>query len=39
MSTFIEPEDITLGWKEFHEKYPEVEKWEYDQKVKEYQEM
>lgn len=39
MSTYIEPEEVTLGWEEFHKKYPDVDKCEYDQMVKEYQEM
>lgn len=36
---YIEEQDYYLGWELFHEKHPTVDKWEYDQKVKELQEM
>lgn len=36
---YIDFEDYTLSWKEFHKKYPNVDKWEYDWGVKKYQEM
>lgn len=36
---YIDFEDYTLSWEEFHKKYLNMDKWEYDWGVKKYQEM
>ena len=35
----IDEEALLDGWEVFHEKYPDIEFWEYEQLVKEFQEM
>lgn len=35
----IEEEDLYLSWKEFHEKHPEFDKWEWEQMQKALQEV
>ena len=37
--TMIEEDDLYLTWEEFHKKQPEVDKWEWEQKQKELQEV
>lgn len=35
----IDEEILLEGWERFHEEYPEYDRWEYEQFVKEFQEM
>ena len=39
MKEHIDLDEYFLDWDEFHQKYPEVERWEYELGVKQTQEM
>ncbi|MBO7733090.1 MAG: hypothetical protein J6S67_11070 [Methanobrevibacter sp.] len=36
---FIEEHEMYLSWEQFHKKHPEVDKWKWEQKQKELQEV
>lgn len=39
MQEIIDEEILLSGWEVFHKEYPNVEFWEYEQLIKEFQEM